>query len=44
MVTLYNFLNLCHYFYILSSHFSKVVLITEEVITATLQGSQPLKK
>ena len=43
MVTLYG-INLCYYFYILASHFSKVILITEEVITATLKLSQPLQK
>ena len=36
MVTLYG-INLCYYFYFLSSHFSKVILTTEEVITATLK-------
>ena len=27
-------INVCYYFYILRSHFSKVILMTEEVITA----------
>ena len=31
-------------FYNLLSHFSKVILTTEEVITATLKWSQPLQK
>ena len=34
MLTLYG-INVCYYFYILWSHFSKVILTTEEVITAT---------
>ena len=33
MLTLYG-INVCYYFYILWSHFSKVFLTTEEVITA----------
>ena len=33
MLTLYG-MNVCYYFYILWSHFSKVILTTEEVITA----------
>ena len=33
MLTLYG-INVCYYFYILWSHFSKVILTTEEVITA----------
>ena len=33
MLTLYS-INVCYYFYILWSHFSKVILTTEEVITA----------
>ena len=36
MVTLYG-INVCFYFYILRSHFSKVILTTEEVITAILK-------
>ena len=36
MLTLYG-ISLCYYFYILSGHFSKVILTTEEVITATLK-------
>ena len=36
MVTLYG-IYLCYYLYILSSHFSKVILTTEELITATLK-------
>ena len=36
MLTLYG-INVCYYFYILWSHFSKVILTTEEVITATLK-------
>ena len=43
MLTLYG-INLCYYSYIFSSHFSKVILTTEEVITATLKLSQPLQK
>ena len=35
MLTLYG-INVCYYFYILWSHFSKVILTTEEVITAIL--------
>ena len=33
MLILYG-INVCYYFYILWSHFSKVILTTEEVITA----------
>ena len=33
MLTLYG-INICYYFYILWSHFSQVILTTEEVITA----------
>ena len=33
MLTLYD-INVCYYFYILWSHFAKVILTTEEVITA----------
>ena len=33
MLTLYG-INVCYYFYILWGHFSKVILTTEEVITA----------
>ena len=33
MLTLYG-INICYHFYILWSHFSKVILTTEEVITA----------
>ena len=36
MVTLYD-INLCYYFYILSKYFSKVILTTEKVVTATLK-------
>ena len=36
MVTLYD-INRCYYFYILSKHFSKVILTTEKVVTATLK-------
>ena len=42
MLTLYS-INLRYHFYIFSSHFSKVILTTEEVITATLKLSQPLQ-
>ena len=43
MLTLYD-INVCYYFYIISNHFSKVILTTEEVITATLKLSRPLQK
>ena len=36
MLTLYG-IHFSYYFYILWSHFSKVILTTEEVITATLK-------
>ena len=36
MVALYG-INVCFYFFILWSHFSKVILTTEEVITAILK-------
>ena len=36
MLTLYG-INVCYYFYILWSHFSKVILTTEEVITANFK-------
>ena len=36
MLTLYR-INVCYYFYILWCHFSKVILTTGEVITATLK-------
>ena len=43
MLALYG-INVCYYFYILLGHFSKVILMTEEVITAILKLSQPLQK
>ena len=36
MLTLYS-INVCYYCYILWSHFLKVILTTEEIITATLK-------
>ena len=39
MSTIYS-LNACYYYHILWSHFSKVILTTEEVITATSQQLQ----
>ena len=36
MLTLYG-INVCYYFHILSSHFSKDILTIEEVITATFK-------
>ena len=43
MLILYG-INVCYYFYILWSHFSKVILITEGLIIATLKWSQQLEK
>ena len=43
MLTLYG-INVCYYFYILWSHFSKVILTTEEVITATLKVTSTTTK
>ena len=37
MFTLYS-INVCYHFYIVWSDFSKVILTTEEVITATLKA------
>ena len=37
MLVLYG-INVCYYFYILWSNFSKVILITERLLTATLKG------
>ena len=37
MLTLYR-INVCYHFYIFCSHFSKVILTTEEVITAIFKG------
>ena len=36
MLTLYD-INACYYFYIFWCHFSKVILTTGDVITATLK-------
>ena len=43
MVTLKG-TDFCYYFYILWSHFSKMILITEEVITASLKVISAITK
>ena len=43
MLTLYG-INACYYFYILWSHFSKVIFTTEEVITATFKATSATTK
>ena len=43
MLTLYG-INVCYYFYILWSHFSKVILTTAEVITPTLKVTSTTTK
>ena len=43
MLPLYG-INVCYYFYILWSHFSKVILTTEEVITTTLKVISAIAK
>ena len=42
MLNLYG-INVCYYFYILWSHFSKMILTTEEVITAHWKMLQQLQ-
>ena len=43
MLTLYG-INVCYYIYILCRHFSKVILTTEGVITATLKVISAITK